>query len=120
MDLNINNQFSFQNGWAAELSGTYATRNRDEGQAISLPIGQLSAGISKQLLNNKASIKFNVRDLFYTQKINEIQNFQDVQSTLHIARDTRVFNIAFVYRFGVQSKSKKSQATDEQKRIQVN
>jgi iron complex outermembrane receptor protein len=120
LELNINNQFSFQKGWAAELSGTYASRNRDEGQAISLPIGQLSAGISKQLLNNKASIKFNVKDLFYTQKINEIQNFQDVQSTLHIARDTRVFNIAFVYRFGVQSKSKTIQATDEQKRVQLN
>ncbi len=120
LELNVNNQFSFANGWAAELSGTYATRNRDEGQAISLPTGQVSAGLSKQLLNNKASIKFNVRDLFYTQKINEIQNFQDVQSTLHITRDTRVFNIAFVWRFGVQSKSKASQVTDEQKRIQVN
>ena len=120
LELNVNNQFSFSNGWAAELSGTYATRNRDEGQAISLPIGQVSAGLSKQLLNNKASLKLNVRDLFYTQKINEIQNFQDVQSTLHITRDTRVFNIAFVYRFGVQSKSKSSQQTEEQKRIQLN
>ncbi|MEP6844973.1 MAG: TonB-dependent receptor [Panacibacter sp.] len=120
LELNINNQFSFKNGWAAELSGTYATKNRDEGQAISLPIVQVSAAISKSLLNNKASLKFNIRDMFYTQKINEIQNFQDVQSTLHIARDTRVFNLAFVYRFGVQSKSKTSQATDEQKRIQVN
>lgn len=120
LELNINNQFSFSNGWAAELSGTYNTRNRDEGQAISLPAGQVSAGLSKQLLNNKASIKFNVRDLFYTQKINEIQNFQNVQSTLHIARDTRIFNIAFVYRFGIQSKQKASQLTDEQKRVQLN
>lgn len=120
LELNVNNQFSFSKGWAAELSGTYSTRSRDEGQAIALPVGQVSAGISTQLLNNRASIKFNVRDLFYTQKINEIQNFQDVQSTLHIARDTRVFNIAFVYRFGVQSKAKKSQTTDEQKRIQLN
>jgi iron complex outermembrane receptor protein len=120
LELNINNQFSFQKGWAAELSGTYATRNREEGQAISLPTGQLSAGISKQLLNNKASLKFNIRDLLYSQKINEIQNFQDVQSTLHIERDTRVFNIAFVYRFVIQSKSKATQQTEEQKRIQLN
>jgi iron complex outermembrane recepter protein len=120
LELNINNQFSFQKGWSAELSGIYASRNRDEGQAISLPIGQISAGISKQLLNNKASIKFNVRDIFYTQTIREIQNFQDVQSSIQRARDTRVFNIAFVYRFGKQSKPKINPATDEQKRIQVN
>ena len=120
LELNINNQFSFQNGWSGELSGTYATKNRDEGQALSLPIGQVSAGVSKQLFNNKASIKFNVRDIFYTQTIKEIQNFQNVQSTVNRARDTRVFNIAFVYRFGKQSKPKTSQTTEEQKRIQVN
>jgi iron complex outermembrane recepter protein len=120
LELNINNQFNFQKGWAAELSGLYATRNRDEGQALSLPIGQISAGLSKQLLNNKASIKFNIRDIFYTQTIREIQNFQDVQSTVNRTRDTRVFNIAFIYRFGKQSKPKASQTTDEQKRIQVN
>ena len=120
LELNVNNQFSFQKGWAAELSGSYSTRSRDEGQAIALPVGQVSAGVSKQLLNNKASLKFNMRDIFLTQKINEIQNFQDVQSTLHITRDTRIFNLAFVYRFGVQSKSKQSQQTDEQKRIQLN
>ena len=120
LELNINNQFSFNNGWAAELSATYASKNRDEGQAISLPLGQVSAGLSKQLLNNKASIKLNVRDVFYTQKINEIQNFQNVQSTLNITRDTRVFNLAFVWRFGVQAKPKTSEQTDEQKRIQLN
>ena len=120
LELNINNQFSFQNGWSGELSGTYATKNRDEGQALSLPIGQVSAGVSKLLLNNKASIKFNVRDIFYTQTIKEIQNFQNVQSTVNRSRDTRVLNIAFVYRFGKQSKLKASQTTDEQKRIQVN
>ena len=120
LELSVNNQFSFQKGWSGELSGKYSTRTRDEGQAISLPFGQVSAGISKQLFKNKASIKLNVRDIFLTQKINEIQNFQDVQSTLHIMRDTRVLNVAFVYRFGVQSKSKQSQVTDEQKRIQLN
>jgi iron complex outermembrane receptor protein len=122
LSLNVNNQFSFTNGWSAELSGNYTNRNRDEGQAIKLPFGQVSAGIAKQLLNNKASIKFNVRDIFYTQNPKEIQNFQDVQSTLKISRDTRVFNIAFVYRFGATIKSKPASSlpTDEQQRVKVN
>ena len=122
LSLNVNNQFSFTNGWSAELSGNYTSRNRNEGQAIILPAGQVSAGIAKQLLNNKASIKFNVRDIFYTQNPKEIQNFQDVQSTLRISRDTRVFNIAFVYRFGATLKSKpaSSQPTDEQQRVKLN
>ena len=122
LSLNVNNQFSFTNGWSAELSGNYTSRNRDEGQAIQLPAGQVSAGIAKQLLNNKASIKFNIRDIFYTQNPKEIQNFQDVQSTVQISRDTRVFNIAFVYRFGASLKSKPASTlpTDEQQRVKVN
>ena len=122
LSLNVNNQFSFTNGWSAELSGNYTSRNRNEGQAILLPAGQVSAGIAKQLLNNKASIKFNVRDIFYTQNPKEIQNFQDVQSTLKISRDTRVFNIAFVYRFGASLKSKPASTlpTDEQQRVKIN
>ena len=122
LSLNVNNQFSFTNGWSAELSGNYTSRNRNEGQAIMLPAGQVSAGIAKQLLNNKASIKFNVRDIFYTQNPKEIQNFQNVQSTLKISRDTRVFNIAFVYRFGASLKSKPASTlpTDEQQRVKIN
>jgi hypothetical protein len=122
LSLNVNNQFSFTNGWSAELSGNYTSRNRDEGQAIVLPFGQVSAGIAKQLLKDKASIKFNVRDIFYTQKPKEIQNFQDMQSTVKISRDTRVFNIAFVYRFGATIKSKPASSlpTDEQQRIRMN
>ena len=69
LELNVNNQFSFQKGWAAELSGTYNTRSRDEGQAIAMPVGQVSAGVSKQLLKTKASLKFNVRNIFLTQKL---------------------------------------------------
>lgn len=122
LSFNINNQFSFSNGWAAELSGLYTGRNRDEGQAIILPAGQVSAGIAKQLFNNKASVKLNVRDIFYTQNPREIQNFQDVQSTMLMTRDTRVVNLAFVFRFGAAFKSKPASATptDEQKRIQLN
>ncbi len=120
--LNINNQFSFKNGWSGELSGNYTSQSRDEGQAIVLPVGQVSAGISKSLLKNKASIKFNVRDIFYTNNQREIQNFQDIRSTLAFSRDSRVFNIAFVYKFGSSSKSKvpASSATEEQQRVNPN
>jgi iron complex outermembrane receptor protein len=122
LSLNLNNQFTFSDGWSAELAGHYLSRNRDKGEAIVLPAGQLSAGISKQLFNDKASIKFNVRDIFYTQSSKEIQNFQDVQSRLTMSMDTRVVNIAFIYRFGTAAKSKpaNSPQTDEQKRVKLN
>jgi hypothetical protein len=122
LSFNLNNQFSFSNGWNAELSGNYTSRSRDEGQAIVMPIGQVSAGISKQLLNNKATLKLSARDIFYTQNPKEIQNFQDIQSTLQISRDTRVFTLGFIYRFGANGKSKPSapKTTEEQQRVKLN
>lgn len=120
LSMRINNQFNFMNGWLGEISGSYTSRDREEGQAISLPIGQISIGVSKSFLNNKANIKFNIRDLFYTNTIREIQNFQDVQSNINRYRDSRVLNLALVWRFGMQTKSKQTQLTEEQKRIQMN
>ncbi len=122
LSFNMNNQFSFGKGWNAELSGNYTTENRDEGQAIIMPAGQVSAGISKQVLNNKGSIKLSMRDIFYTQNPKEIQNFQDIQSTLRISRDTRVVTLAFVFRFGSAGKSKAvmPKTTDEQQRVKIN
>lgn len=120
MSLNVNNQFIFNNGWSAEVSVSYTTKSREEGQAISLPFGFLSAGLSKSLMQNKASLKISIRDIFNSQTPKEIQNFQDVTSMLERVRDTRVINIAFVYRFGSQQKTKTTQQTEEQKRIQLN
>lgn len=118
--LNFNNQFSLGSGLNAELSGTYSTKSRNEGQAISLSFGTISGGISKQILNNKGSLKFAFRDLLHTQIPKEIQNFQNVRSKLERNMDTQVFSIAFVYRFGIQQKPKSNQGTDEQKRVQLN
>ncbi len=120
--INVNNQFSFLKNWAAEISGNYTSRNRSEGQSINLPTGQVSVGISKQFLNNEASLKLNFRDIFYTSNPREIQNFQNVQSNLKIIRDSRVISVAFVYRFGspIKLKPKNNTTTDEQKRIQLN
>jgi len=122
LSLNLNNQFTLPDGWSAQVAGNFLSRNRDKGEAIVLPAGQVSAGISKQLFNDKASIKLNVKDIFYTQSSREIQNFQDVQSRLTMSMDTRVFNIAFVYRFGAPAKSKpaNSPQTDEQQRVKLN
>ncbi len=122
VSFNLNNQFSFSHGWNAELSGNYTSQSRDEGQSIVLPIGQVSAGISRQILKNKATLKMSIRDIFYTQNPKEIQNFQDIQSTLRISRDTRVFTVAFVYRFGNNSKPKPTvpKITEEQQRVKIN
>jgi len=123
LNLNLTNQFTLGNGWAAEVSGFYHGRNRDEGQAIIRSISQLSLGLSKQLLEKRASLVLNIRDVFHSQVSREIQNFQNVISTIQLTRDTRVANVSFVYRFGQTGKGvpikRSSSADDEKDRVKT-
>jgi hypothetical protein len=52
--VNVSNQFKFSKGWSAELSGFYRTKGI-EGQILIQPMGQLNAGVQKQVLKNKGT-----------------------------------------------------------------
>ncbi len=121
--VNINNQFKFEKGWSAELSGWYRTKGV-EGQIILEPFGQVSAGVSKQIIKGKATVKLSVRDIFYTQQVEGNINFNNTEAYFKNRRDSRVANISFVYRFGkqvngTQSRKKSGGASDEQNRVKV-
>jgi outer membrane receptor for ferrienterochelin and colicin len=97
--FNVNNQFRFNKGWSAELSGFYRTKGVD-GQIMIQPLGQVSAGVSKQVLKGKGSVRFNMRDLFYTNWVKGNINFQRTEAYFENRRDSRVGTISFTYRFG--------------------
>lgn len=100
MQLNINNQLSFNRGWSAEISGFYNTRSQYDLQEVLDPTGQLSVGIGKQVLKNKGTIKLSLRDIFYTQAMEGWTVFQQAGEYFKLLRDSRVCTLAFTYRFG--------------------
>ncbi|MEP6749048.1 MAG: outer membrane beta-barrel family protein, partial [Bacteroidota bacterium] len=115
--FNVNNQFTFGKGWSAELSGFYRTKGI-EGQVLIMPLGQASAGVSKQVLKGKGSVRLNIRDIFYTNKATGVINFQQTEVHFENTRDSRVAGISFNYRFGkplkgLQNNRKKGGADDE-------
>ncbi len=118
--VNVNNQFSFKKGWSAELSGFYRTKGI-EGQIMIKPLGQISAGVQKQLLKNKASLKLSVRDIFNTQRPEGNINFQNTEAKFSQTGDNRVATLSFSYRFGKPikgiQKRKTGGAADEQNRV---
>ena len=122
--VNVNNQFRFQKGWTAEISGWYRSRGA-EGQMMLDPMGQLNAGVTKQILKGKSTLKLNMRDILYTQVVTGNINFQNTQAFFRNARDTRVITLSFVYRFGKQIKGaqqgkKTGGAGEEQSRVKLN
>lgn len=119
--MNMNNQFKFNKGWSAELSGWYRTKGVD-GQILLSPFGQLSAGVAKQVLKGKGTVKVNVRDIFYTQQPKGEINFQSTEARFKNMRDTRVVNLTISYRFGKPLKNgngqrKKGGAGEELNRV---
>jgi iron complex outermembrane recepter protein len=121
--MNVNNQFKFKKGWSAELSGFYNTKSID-GQFAIQPFGQVSAGVAKNVLKDKGSVRLNVRDIFFTQIIDGEIRYQNVLEHFRQSRDSRVVNIAFTYRFGKTFKEngKKKNgggAGEEQQRVGV-
>lgn len=120
LNVSLNNQFQFGKGWGAELSGYYQTNSQIDLQESLTPQGEMGFGISKQVLKNKGSIKFSLRDLFYTQNYSGYSNFENSDEPFEVKWDSRVARITFSWRFGKTMKAIKRSgggATDEANRV---
>src|SRR5690606_38112170 len=84
---NINNQLKFKKGWSAELSGFYRSKSLI-GQIVIDPMWRMDAGVQKQVLKNKGSVKLSVRDVFKSQRMSGSVNYQDIDLTIDSRRDS--------------------------------
>lgn len=119
---NITNSFTFAQTWAAELSGWYNS-NPSEGLLIGRSMGAINMGVSKQLMNKNATIKFGVRDLLRTSNFSGYSRYADVDIDISNDRrkDNRVYNISFTYKFGknniAPARQRRGGANEEQSRV---
>lgn len=99
-DANGSNQFTLSKTWSAELSGFYDSGGA-YGQFITLPKGMLNVAIQKKVLNNKGSIKLNMRDVLHSfSPSGAITSIANATANFHNFVDTRVATLAFTYSFG--------------------
>jgi len=119
---NISNQLKFKKGWSAEVSGFYRSKGI-EGQIIVDPLWRLDAGLQKQVLKNKGTLKLSVRDIFASQNFTAYVNYQDIDVFLKGRHDTRTASLTFTYRFGKPLQNQQSRktggASDEQSRVKT-
>lgn len=117
---NMTNSFTMGKGWSAELSGWFRGKGA-EGLLIANNMGALNSAISKQILQKKGTIKIGVRDIFNTQQFSGIAKYSVVDVKVASYRDSRQFNLSFIYRFGktnIPSERRKTGgANDEQSRV---
>ncbi|MEP7163598.1 MAG: TonB-dependent receptor [Ferruginibacter sp.] len=120
----VQQQFKFGKGWAGEISGFYRTKGL-EGVIFIKSMSQVSAGISKQVLKNKGSVKLNVRDIFASNIFKGYSKYGTVDANFRDVNDGRAIGITFSYRFSkgklkAGSGKKAGGASDEQNRVKGN
>lgn len=118
-NLNSNNTIKLPNDWSAELVGVY--RGREVYGFLEVdPLWFMSVGVQKQFWDKKASLKLNVSDVFYTNKVNGYTALARYEENFYQRRDTQVATLSFNYRFGQAqsgpSRRRTGSAEDETRR----
>jgi len=119
-DMRMNNSFIIgKKGWSAELTGFYQARNV-WGLFIIKNLAQVSAGIQKTSQDRKSTFKFSMTDLFYTNHIAVVVNYQNMDFFTDRRWDSRVATLSYTRRFGsntvAQARRRNTGVEDERRR----
>ncbi|MFD2574051.1 TonB-dependent receptor domain-containing protein [Spirosoma soli] len=118
-NLSSNHTFTFGKGWSAELNGSFQS-GEQYGFLRVQPNGQVTAGLQKALWDRKGTLRINVADVFFTQKVRAVSAYDNYIERFYQRRDSRVATVSFSYRFGNDKvtpiRRRTSGAEDEKRR----
>jgi hypothetical protein len=109
-NFNTQNSFKLGKGYTMELNGLY---NGGSVYGISKYKANymVSAGAQKLILNEKATIKLSVNDIFQSRQLRGNTLYGNIDMSSHIGFDSRRAILSFSYRFGNQNLVKKERKT---------
>ncbi|PWK28642.1 outer membrane receptor protein involved in Fe transport [Arcicella aurantiaca] len=96
---NMTHQFTLPKKFSIELSGWYQSPFV-EAQLIGKPMGAVSFGVQKKFLKDKATLKLNVNDVFWSNSFRGSFAFNDIDVQIANKWESRVARLTFTYRFG--------------------
>lgn len=113
--------YKFKKGLSTEISGFYRTEGV-EGVFRIGAFGGMNVGASLPVLKTKGTIRLNVRDVLWSQRIKGESKFGNIDAEFQNYRDSRVATLTFTYRLSKgkvngNGRRKASGASDEQNRV---
>jgi hypothetical protein len=117
----IQQQFKWGKGWGAEVSGFYRSKGL-EGVIFIEPIKQVEAGLSKQILKGKGTVKLSFRDIFRGAVYKGYINYGTVDARFRDINDQRAVGMSFTWRFNkgklkASGGRREGGASDEKNRV---
>ncbi|KQR69600.1 TonB-dependent receptor domain-containing protein [Pedobacter sp. Leaf176] len=91
--------FTIVSGFTAELNGSYESP-LDYGTLRIKSRYSIDAGLSKSMMNKKASLKLALSDIFNMYKNDLSSGYPGLKYEVHQKNESRIGRISFTYRFG--------------------
>ena len=121
-NLFVQNSLKFAKTWTAELSGFYNAPTIYMGSFKGRSMYNVDAGISKQLMQGRATVKASVSDVFHSMGFRAVSDFAGQVMKINFRGESTQLKLNFNYRFGNTAvKAARQRATgaeEELKRVQ--
>lgn len=95
----VNTNLRLPKGFFLQVNGNYEAP-KPAAQGHIQEVGWVDAAIRKNLWNNKATVVFNVSDIFNTRKYTTDYDLGSSFQSIYRDRETRIGTLTFTYRFG--------------------
>jgi iron complex outermembrane receptor protein len=118
-EARLQNTYTFgESGWSAELNGSYQSQ-MVWGLFTIRELGQVTAGIQKTSKNKRTTLRLNVSDIFMTNHIAVLVDYQNMDFFTDRTWDSRVATFSLTHRFGkqtVQQARRRTSGVEDEKR----
>jgi hypothetical protein len=115
------NSYKFAKTWTAELSAFYNAPTVYQGSLKAKAMYAMDAGLQKQVLAGKGTIKASVSDVFRTLRFRGTTDFAGQVTNIESRWESRQFKLNFTFRFGSNqvkaARQRSTGAEDENKRV---
>ncbi len=116
------NSLKFAKTWTAELSGFFNAPTIYQGSFKAKSLYNLDAGISKQCLDGRLTMKASVSDIFQTLRFRAESSFAGQVTNFRYRQESRQFKLSFNVRLGNNgvkpARQRTTGADEETKRVQ--